>query len=136
VEAVAVVGCLWAWWMQFRGRLPVEVVCLATVTLAMLGSKVGSAQYLIWLMPLWALYPIRPQWLLAALLNIAAFPYGASGGGFGPTHSYTDGLTLILLTRNVLIAWGTWAWLRSVTAKRDPSPVPTGAPPGGDSGIL
>jgi hypothetical protein len=115
VEAVAVVGCLWAWWMQFRGRLPVEVVCLATVTLAMLGSKVGSAQYLIWLMPLWALYPIRPQWLMAALLNIAAFPYGASGGGFGPTHSYTDGLTLILLTRNVLIAWGTWAWLRSVT---------------------
>jgi len=123
VEALAGVGCIWIWWAQLRGRLPVEGACLATVTLAVLGSKVGSAQYLMWLMPLWALYPIRPQWLLAALVNIAAFPYGASGGGFGPSHAFTNSLAMVLLTRNVLIAWGTWSWLRSVVAERRSPPA-------------
>ncbi len=119
VEALAAVGCLWVWWTQWRGRLPVEAACLATLTLAVLGSKVGSAQYLIWLMPLWAMYPLRPQWLLACLANIVAFPYGASGGaGLVPNHAFTDSLALILLARNVLMAWGTWAWLRSVTVDR------------------
>ncbi len=123
VEALAGLSCIWVWWAQFRGRLPVEGACLATLTLAVLGSKVGSAQYLIWLMPLWALYPIRPQWLLAALVNIAAFPFGASGGGFGPAHAYTDSLALILLARNVLIAWGTWSWLRSIVVDRQSQAV-------------
>ena len=43
------------------------------------GGKVLSAQYLIWLMPLWALYPIRPIWLLAALANVVVFPYERVG---------------------------------------------------------
>ena len=123
VEVVAALGCLWIWWTQFRGRLPVEAVCLATLTLAVLGSKVGSAQYLIWLMPLWAMYPIRPQWLLACVANIIAFPYGTGGAFVVPGHAFTDSLTLVLLARNVLIAWGTWSWLRSVMADRQSSPA-------------
>jgi glycosyl transferase family 87 len=127
VEALAALGCVWVWCLQWRGRLPIEAVLLTTLTLAVLGSKVGSAQYLIWLMPFWALYPIRPQWLFACVANIVAFPYGAGGGlGVVPTHAFTDSLTLILLTRNVLIAWGTWSWLRSVLIeRRETSKVPT-----------
>ncbi len=89
----------------------------------MLGSKVLSAQYVIWLMPLWALYRFRPQWLLAALANIVVFPYEVSGSGFGlvPTHAFDGSLTLVFLTRDLLIAWGTWSWLRSVLVDR-PSP--------------
>jgi hypothetical protein len=121
VEALAVLGCLWMWWTQLRGRLPVEAVCLGTLTLAVLGSKVGSAQYLVWLMPLWALYPIRPQWLLACAANLIAFPYGSGGAYLVTGRAFTDSLILILLARNVLIAWGTWSWLRSLMADRQPS---------------
>jgi hypothetical protein len=123
LEGAAVAGCVGVWWTQVRGRLPFEAACLATLTLGVLGSKVLSAQYVVWLMPLWALYRFRPQWLLAALANIVVFPYEISGRGFGlvPTHAFYGSLTLVFLVRDVLIAWGTWAWLRSELVERPPS---------------
>jgi Glycosyltransferase family 87 len=125
VEGAAVVGCLWVWWAQRRDRIPFEAACLATLTLAVLGSKVLSAQYVIWLMPLWALYAFRSRWLLAALTNIAVFPYAVSRQGFGlvPTHAFEGSLCLIFLARDLLIAWGTWAWLRSVMVDRPSVPA-------------
>jgi hypothetical protein len=123
LEILAVGGCLWIWWAQFRERIPFEAACLATLTMAVLGSKVVSAQYLMWLMPLWALYPFRPLWLLGALANVAIFPYEVSAQSFTfvPTHIFDTTVTLAFLARDLLIAWGTWRWLRSVWIDRKSS---------------
>ena len=127
IEVLAVLGCLWVWRAQLKGRLPLEAVFLATLTLVVLGGKVLSAQYLVWLMPLWALYRIRPLWLLAALANIVVFPYEVSAQSVTllPTHVFNVTLTLMFLTRDVLIAWGTYSWFRSVSV--DPLSPPTPA---------
>jgi len=116
LEVLAVVGCLWTWGQQAKGRLRLDVTCLVTLSLVVLGGKVLSAQYLMWLMPLWALYRLRGPWLVASLANLAVFPYAVSAQSFGyvPTHVFAVTLTLTFLVRDVLIAWGTWTWLRSV----------------------
>jgi hypothetical protein len=116
IEIAGVAACLWVWWAQARGRLPMQAACLATLTFVMLGSKVLSAQYIIWLMPLWALYRLRATWLLAAAANLIVFPYVVSAEGFGylPAHPFAVGLTLTFFARDVFIAVGTVVWLRSV----------------------
>jgi hypothetical protein len=115
IEIAGVAACLWVWWAQARGRLPMQAACLATLTFVMLGSKVLSAQYIIWLMPLWALYRLRATWLLAAAANLIVFPYVVSAEGFGylPAHPFAVGLTLTFFARDVFIAVGTVVWLRS-----------------------
>ncbi len=128
-ELAGVGACLWVWWAQVRGRLPVEAACLATLTFVMLGSKVLSAQYLIWLMPLWSLYRLRVTWLLAAAANLIVFPYVMSAQGFGylPGHTFAVGLTLTFFARDVLIGVGTVAWLRTLLVSTEPRPEHTGA---------
>jgi hypothetical protein len=102
-----------------------EAVFLATLSLVVLGGKVLSAQYLMWLMPLWALYRMKPVWLLAALANVVVFPYEVSAQSVTllPTHVFDVTLTLMFLTRDLLIAWGTWTWLRSVYVRGPSSPA-------------
>jgi hypothetical protein len=114
-EIGALLGCLWTWRAQARGRLPLEAACLLTLTLVVLGSKVLSVQYLMWLMPLWSLYRLRASWLAASAANLVVFPYAASATGFTyvPAHAYSVSLTLTFLARDLLVAAGTWAWLRS-----------------------
>jgi len=121
-ELAGIGACLWVWWEQIRGRLPIEAACLATLTFVMLGSKVLSVQYLMWLMPMWALYRLRVTWLLAAAANLAIFPYAASAEGLGylPGHTFAVSLTLTFFARDVLIAAGTVAWLRATLKAREP----------------
>ena len=127
-ELAGVGACLWVWWKQIRGRLSLEAACLATLTFVMLGSKVLSAQYLIWLMPMWSLYRLRVTWLLAAAANLIVFPYVVSAQGFGylPGHTFAVGLPLTFLARDVLIAAGTVAWLRTMLTTTQPAPDHTG----------
>ena len=115
IEVGAVLECLWVWWCQARGKLSMTAASLATITFVMLGSKVLSVQYLMWLMPFWALYRLRVSWLLAAAANLAVFPYVVTATQFGyiPTRPFVISLTLAFLARDVLIAVGTAAWLRS-----------------------
>jgi hypothetical protein len=131
LEVLAGLGCLWTWWLQARGRLRIEVACLLTMSLVVLGGKVLSAQYLMWLMPLWALYRVRVAWLLAALANLAVFPYAATAQSLGyvPTHVFAVTLTLSFLSRDLLMAWGTWMWLRSVSDEQPVSAWRHGRPP-------
>jgi hypothetical protein len=121
LELGAITGCVWTWWAQARGRLSMQAACLATLTFVVLGSKVLSVQYLIWLMPLWALYRLRVSWLLASAANLVVFPYAAAATSFGyiPTHSFAVSLTLAFLARDLLIAAGTWTWLRTVYSGGD-----------------
>ena len=135
IEILAALGCLWVWRAQLRDRLPLEAVFLATLSLVVLGGKVLSAQYLVWLMPLWALYRIRPLWLLAALANVVVFPYEVSAQSFRlvPTHVFDVTLTLAFLARDVFLAWGTWRWLRWVLA--DSSWRPSSASPAAAAGV-
>jgi hypothetical protein len=127
-ELAGVGACLWVWWQQARGRLPIEAACLATLTFVLLGSKVLSAQYLIWLMPLWALYRLRVTWLLAAAANLIVFPYVVSAQGLGylPGHAFAVGLTLTFFARDVLIGVGTVAWLRTEVVSRGAATERTG----------
>jgi hypothetical protein len=120
VEILALGGCMWTWWQQARGRLPLEAACLATLTFVVLGSKVLSVQYLIWLMPLWALYGLRVAWLLAAVANLVIFPYAVTATEFGyvPTHPFAASLTLTFFARDVLVLAGTCAWLHTLLRHR------------------
>jgi len=126
IEVCAAAGCLWVWWCQARGRLSMQAACLATLTFVVLGSKVLSVQYLMWLMPLWALYRLRVSWLAASAANLAIFPFAVSAEqfSFAPGHALAISLTLIFFARDVLVAVGTAAWLRS---ELHPAGTPRGA---------
>ena len=129
IEVAAVAACAWVLWRQARGRIPLEAACLATLSFVVLGSKVLSVQYLMWLMPLWALYRLRVSWMLACLANLAIFPYAVSAErwGYVPTHSFATSLTLIFLARDLLVLAGTVAWLREVVAGERARPMTIGA---------
>lgn len=116
VLATAVVSCLFVWWLQLRGRLPVEAAALATLTAIVLGGKVFSVQYLLWLIPFWALYRIRVSWVLAACLNSVIFPLSLSAtafGYFGPI-GYVRTLVSTNFVRDLLVLAGSIAWFRAV----------------------
>ncbi len=123
VVIAAVIACVALWRVQLRGRLPLEAVCLATLTLAVVGGKVLSVQYLIWLMPLWALYRVRASWVAACVINLAIYPYASTAERVGyPSHAVDVTITLAFLARDVLVAvgTGTWLWsLRSAGAAAD-----------------
>jgi hypothetical protein len=115
IVVAALIGCVLLWRGQLRGRLPLEAVCLATLTLAVVGGKVLSVQYLIWLMPLWALYRVRASWVAACVINLAIFPYAASAERLGHPHRpLAITITLAFLVRDLLVAIGTVTWLRSL----------------------
>jgi hypothetical protein len=123
LEILAALGCLWVWRAQIQGRLPFQAACLATLSMAVLGAKVLSPQYFIWLMPLWALYPFSKTWLLAAFLNLALFFYVVSvqNSSVIPAYPFEVSATLGLLARDLILGWGTWLWLRSVLVDRAPT---------------
>ena len=123
IEIAAMAGCGWTWWAQARGRLSMQAACLATLTCVVLGSKVLSVQYLVWLVPFWALYQLRVAWLLAAAANLVVFPYVSAGVGHVPSHAFAISLTLFFFARDALVAGGTWAWLRSELGRADRRPA-------------
>jgi hypothetical protein len=129
LEILAVVGCLWAWRAQIQGRLPFEAACLATLTVVLLGSKVLSVQYLMWLMPLWALFRMRAMWFIAALINVVTFPYSLSALtiGYVPGRTFVILLTVAYLVRNLLLLVGTAMWVRSVLVEHPPSGADSGS---------
>ena len=115
-ELAAAVGCAWVWWAQARNRIPLEAAGLATLTLVVLGGKVLSVQYLIWLMPLWALYRVRVSWALASVANMFPFSYSEAATRVTSVHAheYVTAMALIYVTRDLLIGVGTVLWLRRV----------------------
>lgn len=104
--AVAALGALW--WLTARGRMPVEAVSLAVLSVVVLTNKSLAPQYLLWLAPLWALWRLRPSWLLASALTTLVFPVvflAARSVGW----LYAD--TVLAALRNAILLGGTTAWL-------------------------
>jgi hypothetical protein len=74
VGLVAVAGLCGVWLLAWRRQLPVEVVSLAVLSVAVLTNRAFAPQYLIWLIPFWAYWPLRRGWMLAAVLTTAVYP--------------------------------------------------------------
>lgn len=115
ISVAAAAGCIAAWRAQVRDRIPLEAVCLATLTLLVLGMKVLSVQYLFWMMPFWALYSYRASWLVASFANTVIYPFSIFNAHylFLPVHGYQVSLGLIYFARDFLVLGGTALWLRS-----------------------
>lgn len=116
VAELALLAAAWMW--QFRGRMSVEAASLAVISVAMLTDRALAPQYLIWVAPLWALWPLRKSWVAASFLSFLAYPIAFSMGPVGPGQHARD---LILATvtaagRNACLLVGTAVWARSELA--------------------
>ncbi len=112
VVAAAILALLAVWKLAIDGRIDFVTIVLASLTILVLGSKVFSAQYLIWLAPLWAKYPLRWQWVTSAALTTLGYPVGfILARHFGPEWLYFS--LWIDLARNMILLWGTATWFRT-----------------------
>lgn len=133
-----------AWLAAAKGRMTVEEVALVAVTALLLGSSVLSAQYVMWLVPLWAYYRGRWQWFAASVLTAVGYPYlyvlvSASAIERHITEPQHVPLLMAIaanfLARDLLIAWGTLSWLvpRIAARRRGLDPATAGRPAAGGS---
>lgn len=120
VSMAAVAGLAATWWAQASGRLTLEAAALCSLTLLVVGSKVFSVQYLLWLLPFWALERPRAGWIGAAVVSTAVFPLTVSAMTLGHLGAgqYLVSLTLADLLRDLLVVAGTVVWLRGMRAER------------------
>lgn len=95
------------WWLLGRRHLTVQAASLAVLSVAVLCDHALAPQYLIWLAPLWALWPLRRSWLVAALLTSLVFPIA-----FQAFPSLTVA-TVVAVLRNTVLIVGTVLWFRS-----------------------
>ena len=114
LDVLIVTGLGSIWWLASRGRLHIEAVSLAVLSVAVLGDKAFSAQYLIWLIPLWAYWELRLGWIIAACLTTVVYPFlYFEANVFGPDH-YVP--TAVAGLRNVVLLVSTLLWLREQLA--------------------
>ena len=111
VTTIAMIACLiLVWRLTAKGFLSIEASSLATISLAIFGDKAFSPQYIIWLVPLWAYWPLRRGWLTAAALTTLVWPFlfiEASLLGHG---YYTA--TAVSVVRDVVLVAATARWFR------------------------
>ena len=84
-------------------------VSLAVLSVVVLTEKSFAPQYLVWLAPLWAYWPLRRGWLAAALLTTLVFPvlYGEAHA-FGPVFFWP---TAVAAATNTVLVVATVSWL-------------------------
>jgi len=110
VLLATVTGVVAVWRFAALGRLSVEATSLAVLSVSVLGDKALSPQYLIWLAPLWAYWPLRHGWLAAAALSTLVYPVlFIEGGLLGHTYYFAAGAALF---RNVVLIVATACWAR------------------------
>ena len=104
-------GLCGVWWLCLAGRLDVTETSLATLSLMILGDRAFAPQYLIWIMPLWALFPLRRSWVLAAVLTTLAYPFTL---GLSLRFKVTLAPAVVVgALRNLVLVVGTASWLRA-----------------------
>jgi len=108
---VTVVGLGAVWACAGRGRLSVEAASLAALSVCVVGDKAFSPQYMLWLIPLWAYWPLRKGWLAAAGLCTLVFPVLFLEAAFvGPGFYWATGAAV---ARNLVLTMATAQWLRA-----------------------
>jgi hypothetical protein len=109
VALVMVTALFFVWLFAARGQLPVVAVSLAALSVAVLSDKSFAPQYLIWLAPLWAYWPIRRGWVVAALLTTLVYPLlYVEANSWGPGFYLP---TAVAMARNVVLLVATTLWL-------------------------
>ena len=109
VMIAAAAGLLAIWAFARRGQLSVVAVSLAVLSVAVLAEKSFAPQYLVWLAPLWAYWPMRRGWLTVALLTTVVFPVlYAEAHAFGPGFFWA---TTVATVRNAVLVVATLSWL-------------------------
>jgi hypothetical protein len=124
VAVAAVVALAALWWFAAHGRFSVEAVSLAALSVAVLSDKAFAPQYLIWLVPLWAYWPLRRGWVAAAALTTLVYPVlYANHGFFGPSFYLA---TVAGAVRNTVLIVASARWLMGQLKARETagSPVP------------
>jgi hypothetical protein len=121
LEVVAILSLLGIWAATLAGRLGVVAASLAVLSVAVATDRAFAPQYLIWLAPLWAYWPVRRGWVGAALLTTLVYPVT-----WGMTKYFHWSVAVPLAVggvRNVVfvVATGTWLWneLRTGAGEQD-----------------
>jgi hypothetical protein len=122
VLLATITGILAVWRFAALGRLSVEATSLAVLSVSVLGDKAFSPQYLIWLAPLWAYWPLRRGWLAAAALTTLVFPFlYIEATRLGPSYYFATGAASL---RNVVLAVATACWAREQLRARQTTKIP------------
>jgi len=119
--AVLALACLWR--LAAHGRLSVEAVSLAALTVGVLADKAFAPQYLIWLVPLWAYWPVRRGWVAVAALTTLVYPVlYAKNGPFGPHDLYVATVSGAVRNTVLLVASAMWLVGQLRTTNRHQAP--------------
>jgi len=120
----AVAGLLVVWGLLRQGALSVEAASLAVLSVVVLTDKAFAPQYLIWLVPFWAYWPLRRGWVASAALTTLVFPVLYSEPGLLGPGLY--GATAVAALRNVVLLVATARWfageLRAPVTERTQAP--------------
>lgn len=124
-----VVGLLYTWWLQWRGRIDFAMACLLTLLIVIVTGKVFSPQYLLWVIPLvayvgqsnrwWLLF-----WTLIGLLTSWIYPYIFHM----IPHLYTSLFYPVTAARNFLLLGFILSVLIVVSCRRVERPSPVFTP--------
>ena len=109
LSAVALAGgCLWVYWRQARGKLPVGRAFLACLCVVLVTNKIFSPQYLIWVLPIVAeVEGFDVLWVAICFLTTIDFPILYQLRHPIWTVSYTPLFMPVLALRNGLLLWVT-----------------------------
>ena len=119
------------------GRVPSSSLYLASsavIVALLVGSKVLSVQYVIWLLPFAILLPRRIGWLLVAITALSTAIYTIDYTGLGRLEIPV--IAALVLRNALLLALATWLTIRlgARAGAGMPEPIPAvGGPPGADA---
>jgi hypothetical protein len=115
LDALLVLGYLYALFAQWRGKLNVTQAFIAILLVFIVTGKVFSPQYLMWLIPLLVYSGAYNRfwliiWVPISLLTMYIFPYLYTSNSNLPVP-YKPGFIESVATRNTLLAFLTLAYL-------------------------
>lgn len=104
--AVALAVGLWRW--RREGAYPVVQVCAAALVAFLVLNKVASPQYVLWLLPFFALLRVRWGWWAAFLVTdllvyVGVFRWFAALGGVGDVELYERMLVTGVWTKSAVL---------------------------------
>ena len=118
-----VVGLLYTFWLQWRGKLDIYTASLLTVLIIIITGKVFSPQYLIWIAPLLAFvgkanWKWLVTWGIVGLLTTWVYPNMYSSVKYVKYVPLLPAFYPVVLVRNLLILGFIIVLLYQATRKR------------------